>query len=115
MAELGELEKQHADFERTNLRVIVVSIEDQDLVKKTQADLPHLIVASDKERKLSNAVEVIHVQSGPEGTDTSAPTTILIDREGSVRWLFRPGHVFTRLSPSELVEKAGEFLAIQKS
>jgi peroxiredoxin len=115
MAELGELEKYHAEFDQKNLRVIVVSIEDQDLAKKTQADFPHLLVASDKERKLSNAVEVIHVHSGPEGSDTSAPTTILIDRDGIPRWVFRPGHVFTRLSPAELVEKAGEFLPVRKS
>jgi peroxiredoxin len=109
MAELGELEKRHEDFARKNLRVIVVSIESPELAKKTQADFPHLTVASDQERKLSNAVDVIHPNSGPEG-DTSAPTTILIDGNGTTKWIYRSGHVMVRLSPDELLEAADKYL-----
>jgi peroxiredoxin len=110
MTELGELEKHHKDFAEKNVQVIVVSIEDQELTKKTKAQFPDLIVASDKERKLSDAVQVIHTKSGPGGADTSAPTTILIDRQGNTKWLYRPGHVFVRLSPAELLAKIDEYL-----
>jgi peroxiredoxin len=115
MTELGQLEKHHQEFANQKLRVVVVSIEDLDLAKKTQADFPHLIVASDKDRNLSNAVQVIHPHSGPEGADTSAPTTILIDRAGVPQWVFRPGHVLTRLSPSELIDEADKNLGRVKN
>jgi peroxiredoxin len=110
MIELGELEKRHEDFARKNLRVIAVSVETPESARETQKDFPHLMVASDHERKLSNAVEVIHAHSGPGGEDTSAPTTILVDRDGTVRWLFRPNHNAVRLSSDELLAAANEHL-----
>jgi peroxiredoxin len=103
MIELGQLEAHRQEFERRKVRVVVVSIEDLEKAKATQADFPHLAVASDAERKLSEAVEVIHPQSAPGGEDTSAPTTLLIDGGGTVRWTFRPGRVFDRLSPEDLL------------
>jgi hypothetical protein len=39
----------------------------------------------------------------PAGSDTAAPTTFLVDGNGSVRWTFRPDRILTRLSPSELL------------
>jgi len=103
MIELGKLEGQWQEFEKRNVRVVVVSIEDQEATKATQADFPHLVVVSDAERKLSDAVEVIHRKSAPGGGDTAAPTTILIDGSGTVRWGFRPVRVFYRLSPEQVL------------
>ncbi len=78
-------------------------MEDQNAAKATQADFPHLVVLSDAERKLSDAVEVIHPRSAPDGSDTAAPTTILIDGSGTVRWTFRPDRVFNRLSAAQVL------------
>jgi peroxiredoxin len=102
MIELGELEKHHEEFDKRNVRVVVASIEDQGTAKETQKQFPHLLVAADKDRSLANAAEVIHPGSGPGGIDTAAPTTILIDRNGTVRYLFRSDNVLVRLSPEEL-------------
>src|SRR5437762_1559126 len=103
MIELGQLEAHWQEFEKRKVRVIVVSIEDQEKAKATQADFPHLVVVSDEARKLANAVAVIHPQSGPDGSDTAAPTTLLIDGSGTVRWTFRPDRVPNRLSPSQVL------------
>jgi peroxiredoxin len=103
MIELGQLEAYWQEFKKRKVDVVVVSIEDQQAAKDTQADFPHLTVVSDEKRKLSEAVEVIHQHSNPHGGDTAAPTTILIDGKGTVRWTFRPTRVFDRLSPSQLV------------
>src|SRR5438045_1665039 len=102
MIELGELERRHADFERRNTRVVAASIEGLDDARKTQADYPHLKVVADQERGLIDAVGVLHAHSAPDGGDTSAPTTIVLDPQGVVRWLFRPSRVVTRLSPDEV-------------
>jgi peroxiredoxin len=102
MKELGQLETHLQDFESRNARIIAVSIEGPDLARQTQADFPHLLVLSDSERSLAGAAEVLHAHSAPDGGDTSAPTTILLDRDGKVCWLFRPTRHLRRLSPSEV-------------
>jgi peroxiredoxin len=104
MIELGQLESHHEEFSRHNTRVIAVSVEGVQDAAKTQADFPHLVVAADDQRGLSEAVELIHPKSGPGGSDTSAPTTILVDRQGVVQWLYRSNAVNVRLSPNDVLE-----------
>ncbi len=103
MKELGQLEANWQEFQKRNVQLIAVSLEDQKDAQATQADFPHLIVVSDAERKLADALSVIHPHSSKDGGDTTAPTTVLVDSAGTVRWLYRPGHAFTRLSPSEVL------------
>ena len=104
MIELGQLERRHEEFARRNTRVVVVSMEGLDDAKKTQADFPHLLVLADAGRSLSEAVGLIHAHAAPDGGDTDTPTTILLDRRGTVRWLYRPGEVIARLSPDEVLQ-----------
>jgi peroxiredoxin len=113
MIELGQLEKEHAEFDERKVSVVVVSIEKLDDAKETQKEFPHLVVVSDADRKLADAVAAIHKQSAPDGGDTSAPTTLLIDGSGTVRWTFRPERVARRLSPAEVLAAVDEHL-VQK-
>jgi peroxiredoxin len=114
MIELGQLERRHEDFVRRNTRVIVVSLEGLDDAQKTQADFPHLLVLADHERGLSEAVELIHAHSAPDGSDTSTPTTILVDQHGTVCWLYRSGEVIARLSPDEVLQAIDQHLPRRK-
>jgi len=104
MIELGQLERRHQDFSRRTTRVLVISVEGLDDARLTQADFPHLLVLSDQGRGLSEAAGLIHANSAPDGSDTDAPTTILVDRHGTVRWLYRSGEVIARLSPDEVLQ-----------
>ena len=104
MTELVQLERRHEDFPKRNTRVIVVSVEGDDDATRTQADFPHLTVVSDEDRGLSEAAGLIHPHAGPEGADTDVPTTILVDKQGTVRWLYRSPSVIARLSPDDLLE-----------
>ena len=110
MIELGGLEAHHADLAQRNARIVVVSLEGPEQAMQTQADFPHLRVVSDPEGKLAGAVEVIHKHSAPGGGDTSAPTTILIDRQGQVRWLFRPDRITVRLAVPDLLAAVDQHL-----
>jgi peroxiredoxin len=101
MIELGQLEKHHADFDKKNIRLVASSIEGPEEAEKTQKQFPDLVVVSDKSRSLSNAAEVMDTSKFPE--ESSAPTTIVIDGSGVVRWVYRSGHVMSRLSPAELL------------
>ena len=103
MTELVQLERRHADFPKRNVRVIAVSVEGLDDAEKTQADYPHLTVVSDEELKLSEAAGLVHPHAAPDGSDTDVPTTILVDRGGIVRWLYRSPSVIERLSPDEVL------------
>jgi peroxiredoxin len=110
MTELGQLEANHADFDKRNTRIVVASIEGQEQAAQTQADFPHLVVLSDQERSLAYAADVIHPHSAPDGGDSAAPTTVLIDRQGQVRWLFRPVRHLRRLSPAEVAAAVDQHL-----
>jgi alkyl hydroperoxide reductase subunit AhpC len=104
MIELGQLERRHEDFARRNARVIVASVEGADGARKTQTDFPHLLVLADKSRGLSDAAALIHPHAAPGGGDADAPTTILVDRAGVVRWVYRSPLVVARLSPDDVLQ-----------
>jgi peroxiredoxin len=103
MLEPVQLERRHEDIARRSSRVIVVSVEGLEDAQKTQTQFPHLLVLSDEGRGLSEAVGLIHPHAAPDGSDADTPPTILVDRKGRVRWLYRPGEVITRLSPDEVL------------
>jgi peroxiredoxin len=108
MTELGELEAAHVEFEKKNAQVVIASLENQETAKATQADFPHLVILADPDRRVANAFDVIHPASAPDGGDTSAPTTFVIDGQGAVRWTYRPPSVFRRLSPREVLAALDE-------
>jgi alkyl hydroperoxide reductase subunit AhpC len=108
MIELGELERRHEDFARRNARVIVASMEGLDDAKRTQADFPHLLVLADEGRGLSEAAGLVHPHAAPDGRDADAPTTILTNQTGTVRWLYRSPEIIARLSPDEVLRAIDE-------
>ncbi len=103
MTELVQLERRHEEFPKRGVGVIAVSVEGPDEARKTQADLPHLTVLSDDARGLSEAAGLIHPRAAPDGGDADMPTTILVDRRGTVRWIYRSPSVLARLSPDEVL------------
>src|SRR5690242_2478576 len=103
MAKLVQLERRNADFPRRDTRVVAVSVEGLDDARKTQADHPHLTIVSDEARGLSEAAGLIHPHAAPDGGDADVPTTILVDRGGTVRWIYRSPSVIARLSPDEVL------------
>ena len=111
MIELGQLERRHEDFARRDTRVIAVSVEGTEDARKTQEEFPHLLVLADEGRGLSDAAQLIHPRAGPGGKDIDAPTTILVDRHGTVRWLYRSPEIIARLSPGEVLQAVEERLA----
>jgi peroxiredoxin len=108
MVELGELEKRHADFANRKVRIVAVSNDDLETSQKTQAQFPHLMIASDSDMAMAQAFAVIQKGAGHGGTDTNAPTTFLVGSDGKVRWMFRPDTFFVRLSPDELLKAIDE-------
>jgi|SRR5947209_4121198 len=103
MVELGQLEKHHAEFDARGVRIVAVSLDDVAETVKSQQQFPDLTVLSDHEQSLARPAEVIGTHHGPSGETIVSPTTVLIDGQGQVRWVFRPDRYITRLSPEELL------------
>ena|SRR5437660_10248770 len=108
MIELGELEKKHQEFANRNVRIVTISNDDQKDAGATQADFPHLVVVADTGQNMAKALQVLHSGMGPHGGDTNAPTTILVDGAGTVRWFYRPERFLVRLSPEQLLAAIDE-------
>jgi peroxiredoxin len=103
MIELGQLEAHHDEFAQRRTHIVAVSVDGLDDSKKTKQDFPHLVIVADTDHKLVDAVGVVHPGAGENGEDVAAPTTILIDKHGVVRALFRPANVASRLSAGEVL------------
>jgi peroxiredoxin len=112
MIELGQLEAHHDEFAKRHTRVVAVSVDGLDDSKKTKQNFPHLAIVADSDHKLVDAVEVLHPGAGEHGEDVAAPTTILVDKHGVVRALFRPTNVGGRLSASEVLAMVDRDLAV---
>jgi hypothetical protein len=59
---------------------------------------------------LSEAPGLIQPHAAPDGSDTDVPPTILIDRGGTVGWLYRSPSVIERLSPDEVTRAVDQHL-----
>lgn len=110
MIELGQLESRHEDFERRNIRVIAISMEETAEAVQTQERFPHLNFIADSSRGMSGPLQLIHAKARPDGGDADVPTTVIVDRNGMVRWLYRSSLVISRLSPDEVLKAADESL-----
>ncbi len=103
MIELGQLEGRHEDFAKRNARVVAVSFDNVEESAKMQQKFPHLILVSDADKSLAKAAELIAPQHGPTGGETVAPTTVLLDRDGLVRWVSRKDNFLERPAPDEVL------------
>jgi peroxiredoxin len=113
MVELGELQREIAKFKARQTNVYVISLEDQALAQESQKQFPDLRVVADSERRMAEAFQVVHPRSAPDGGDSAAPTTILVDGAGQVRWTFRPDRHIVRLSPEQLLAAVDKHLTMK--
>jgi peroxiredoxin len=112
MIELGQLEAHHDEFARRHTRVVAVSVDGLDDSRKTKQNFPQLTIVADHDHNLVDAAAVLHPGAGEHGEDVAAPTTILVDKHGVVRVLFRPTNVGSRLSASEVLAMVDKELAV---
>jgi peroxiredoxin len=111
MIELGELEAHHDEFAKRHTQVVAVSVDNLEDSKKTKQKVPNLTVVADADHKLVDAVQVLHPGAGEHGENVAAPTTILIDKNGVVRALYRSTNVGSRLSARDLMAMVDKELA----
>jgi peroxiredoxin len=103
MIELVQLENRIQEFEKRKVRVMAVTIEDTEDAQKTQTKVPHIKIISDPQRSLLNAVQAIHSKANPNGNDAARPMTILLDGNGTVKWVYKPDSFMVRPSPDDVL------------
>ena len=116
MVELGELESHFQDFNKRKnpVEIVAISTDKREDAQKSQTQFPHLKVVADTDQKMCQALNVMHPGAGSGGKDPAAPTTILVDGEGTVRWLFRPDRFLERLSPTQLLAAIDAHMPVTK-
>ena len=110
MIELGELDKRQREFAERKVSVLCISIEDQESASEIERRFSSLTVLSDVPGEFSKGLDLILANGSPYGTPAMAPTTVLVDATGIVRWIYRPPDVINRLPPDELLARIDEFL-----
>jgi peroxiredoxin len=108
MVELGQLERNHEEFAKRGIRVYAVSNDNESDAKEVQTKFPHLIIVSDAEQNVANAMKVTDPGNGPDGTATNAPATFLVDGTGNIRWLYHADRFTDRLAPGQLLNVIDE-------
>jgi peroxiredoxin len=105
MIQLDQMQARHEDFAKRNAQILAVSLDSVEDTKKTQDRFKNLVLLSDAEKSLAKAAELIapEQQKSPTGSETLAPTLVLIDRGGVVRQVIRKSNFLERPSPDEVL------------
>jgi peroxiredoxin len=110
MVELGQLEEHHAEFQDRNARIFAVSLDDVDDAAITQKKFPDLTILADPNAKLVGAIHAIHPGGGPGGADAAAPTTLILNSKGTIRWIKRGERFLERPAPEEVLTALDKYL-----
>jgi peroxiredoxin len=69
------------------------------LRKRLGADFTFL---SDPDGKVLDLFKIRHHQPNPKNRDIAMPTSILVDRDGIIRWIYQAGDYRVRARPEEV-------------
>ena len=104
MAELQGLGAALSDAERAGLEIIAISPDPNERSQKLAEGL-HLgyRFLADRDLAVARAYGLVHPRGGPKGEDVPRPATIVVDRDGVVRW-FSVSHNFqVRPDPADVL------------
>ena len=87
-----------------------VALSSGEAARQTQGQYPNLTLVGDDSEHLANRLELFHLKKAPNGKRAFAPTTILVDRSGTIRYVARPSSIADRLHWSELLDRAKQSL-----
>jgi peroxiredoxin len=104
MVELGELNDEIRELTRREARVVAVSVDGLQDTLEVQKRFPNLLILSDENQSLVNALHAIHRGAGPGSKDIAAPTTVIVNRAGYIEWTFRPSRHIERLAVPEVID-----------
>ena len=105
MAELQGLGAQLSEAEQAGVEIVAISPDSNDQSQKVAEGL-HLNYRflADRDLAVARRYGLIHATGGPNGEDVPKPATIVVDRDGKVRW-FKVAHNFqVRPDPGDVLK-----------
>ena len=104
MAELQGLGAALSEAERAGVEIIAVSPDRNEQSQKLAEGLrlAYRFVA-DSDLAVTRRYGLVHARGGAEGQDVPRPATIVLDRDGRVRWLSVSDNYQVRPDPDEVL------------
>lgn len=103
MAELQGLGAQLSEAERAGVEIIAISPDPSERSQK-MADglrLGYRFLA-DTDLAVARRYGLVHERAGPDGQDLPRPATVVVDRDGAVRWFSISRNYQVRPDPEDV-------------
>ena len=93
-----------SEVERAGIEVIAVSPDPNEQSQRLAQGLrPGYRFIPDRDLSLTRRWGLVHPRGGPEGEDIPRPATVVLDREGVVRWFSVSGNFQVRPDPGDVL------------
>jgi peroxiredoxin len=104
MAELQGLGAALSEVEKTGVEIVVVS-PDPSQRSQQVAERLHLAYrfVADRDLAVARRYGLVHAHGGPGGQDVPRPATVVLDRDGVVRWLSVTRNFQVRPDPADVL------------
>ena len=104
MAELQGLGAELSEAERAGVEIVAVSPDpnerSQELAARLRLDYRFV---ADRDLVLTRRYGLVHARGGQQGEDVPTPTTVVLDRDGVVRWLWVSTNFQVRPDPAAVL------------
>ena len=104
MAELQGLGAELSEGEKAGVEIVAVSPDPNEQSHKMAEGL-HLgyRFLADRDLAVSRRYGLVHPRGGPNGEDVPRPATLVLDRDGVVRWLSVSRNFQVRPDPGDVL------------
>lgn len=107
MAELGEFVKHHQEIQELDVQVVAISVDPIAKVRESKAKLKaHFAMLSDSQDRVMDLYGTRSpVYKNHAGAAINTPTLVLIDKQGTIRWLHQAADYRIRAPVSEVLKE----------
>jgi peroxiredoxin len=93
-----------SEAERAGVEIIALSPDANEQSQKL-ADGLHLVCrfVADRDLAVARSWGLVHARGGPTGQDVPRPTTVVLDRDGVVRWFSISRNYQVRPDPADVL------------
>ena len=104
MAELQGLGAALSEAEKAGVEIVAVSPDANEQSQKMAEGLrlAYRFVA-DRDLAVARRYGLVHAGAGPDGADVPRPATVVVDRDGVVRWLSVSRNFQVRPDPGDVL------------
>jgi peroxiredoxin len=106
--ELVKLQEKAPVFQTMGVKVLAISVDTPENAKRMQekTGATSFTFLSDPEGRMLDLLGIRHKGGGNEGQDVAQSTTLILDRQGKIRWISVAETFAVRPSPDLVVREA---------